>query len=109
MALVKEIVVRFRQSVSTDVVMNRIRVRAANTTAEYDEPFDDVTPPTADADGYTRIAAANIPGMVGLEGQYDVHITAVDSRGNESDFLEIDNQTFDLTPPDAPTDGAVES
>lgn len=108
MAQVKEIVVRFRQSEAEDVVTNRIRVRPANTPAEYDEPFDDVPKPAADADGYTRIPAANIPAMAGLEGQYDVHVTAVDARGNESDFLEIDNQTFDLSPPDAPTEGAVE-
>lgn len=108
MSLVKEVVVRFRQSDSADVVSNRIRVRPANTPAEYDSPFDDVPKPAADADGYTRIPAANIPAMQGLEGQYDVHITAVDGRGNESDFLEIDNQTFDLSPPNAPTDGATE-
>lgn len=108
MALVKEIVVRFRQSTAADVVANRIRVRPANTPAEYDSPFDELPKPAADNDGFTRIPAANIPSMQGLEGQYDVHITAVDSRGNESDFLEIDNQLFDLSPPDAPTDGAVE-
>ncbi|MFO7306692.1 MAG: hypothetical protein C0P74_014370 [Gammaproteobacteria bacterium] len=108
MAKVKDIVVRFRQSVSPDVVVNRIRVRPANTPAAYDTPYDDVTPPPPDADGYTRIPAANIPSFAGLEGQFDVHITAVDARGNESDFLEIDNQTFDLSPPEAPTDGSIE-
>jgi hypothetical protein len=108
MAQVKEVVVRFRQSVSTDTVANRIRVRPANTEPAYDSPFDQVTPPAPDADGFTRIPAANIPAMQGLEGQFDVHITAVDARGNESDFLEIDNQTFDLSPPSAPTEGAIE-
>jgi len=109
MALVKEIVVRFRQSASADVVANRIRVRPANTSPAYDTPFDEIRPvPTPDQDGFTRIPAANIPQMDGLEGQYDVHVTAVDSRGNESDFLEIDNQLFDLSPPNPPTDGATE-
>lgn len=108
MSLVKDVVVRFRQSASPDVVANRIRVRAANSPAVHDTPFDQVVPPAPSADGYTRIAAADIPSMVDLEGQYDVHITAVDGVGNESDFLEIDNQTFDLSPPSAPTDGSVE-
>lgn len=109
MALVKEVVVRFRQSDSSDVAANRIRVRPANTAAEYDTPFDEIRPvPAPDNDGFTRIPAANIPAMQGLEGQFDVHITAVDGRGNESDFLEIDNQTFDLSPPNAPTEGVVE-
>lgn len=108
MSQVKEVVVRFTQSTSPDVVSNRFRVRSANTPAAHDSPFDDVPKPDADADGFTRVAAANIPSMVGLEGQYDVHITAVDASGNESDFLEIDNQTFDLSPPLPPTDGSVE-
>lgn len=108
MALVKEIVVRFRPGGSPDVVSYRFRVRPANTAAEYDTPFNDVPVRDADADGYVRIAAANVPAFAGLEGQYDVHVTEVDGRGNESDFLEIDNQTFDLSPPLPPTDGSIE-
>lgn len=108
MALVKDVVVRFKQSTSPDVVTNRIRVRPANTPAAYDTPFNDVPAPTPDADGFSRIAAANIPAMQGLEGRFDVHVTALDARGNESDFLEIDNQLFDLSPPLAPTDGSLE-
>jgi hypothetical protein len=108
MAKVKELTLRFKQSVAPDVVVNRIRIRPANTEAVYDTPFDDVTPPTPDADGYTRIPFANIPSAAGLEGTYDLHVTSVDGKGNESDFLEVDNQTFDISPPDAPPDGAVE-
>lgn len=107
MALVKEVVVRFKPGTAVDIKFHRVRVRPANTPAAYDEPFDDVPAVAADADGFVRIPAANIPSMVGLEGQYDVHITEYDGR-NESDFLEIDNQTFDLDPPDAPTDGSLE-
>lgn len=108
MAQVKEVVVRFKPGASADIVKHRIRVRPANTAAAYDSPFDDVNAVAPDQDGFCRIPAANIPAMQGLEGQYDVHVTEVDARGNESDFLEIDNQTFDLSPPDAPTDGAIE-
>lgn len=108
MAQVKEVVVRFKPGVSVDIVSHRFRVRPANTPAAYDTPFDDVPKADPDADGFVRVPAANIPSMVGLEGQFDVHVTEVDSRGNESDFLEIDNQTFDLSPPDAPTDGHID-
>lgn len=108
MALVKELVVRFRQSASADVVKNRFRIRPANTPAAYDTPFNDVPAPAVDADGYTRVPLANIPAAAGLEGTYDVHVTAVDGVGNESDFLEIDNQSFDLSPPLPPSDGSVE-
>jgi hypothetical protein len=108
MARIKEIVVRFRPSTSPDVVAYRFRVRGANTVAAYDTPYNDVAVRAPDADGYVRYPTANIPQFDGLEGRYDVHVTAVDGRGNESDFLEIDNQTFDLSPPEAPTDGAIE-
>ncbi|NJN00139.1 MAG: hypothetical protein HC793_00150 [Aquincola sp.] len=108
MAQIKEVVIRFRQSESPDVVANRFRIRPAGTTAAYDTPFDELPATAADADGFTRVPAVNVPALAGLEGQYDVHISAVDSVGNESDFLEIDNQTFDLSPPEAPTDGSIE-
>ena len=108
MAQVREIVIRFRPSTSDDVVGYRFRVRQANTVAAYDVPFDDQPVRVADADGFLRYPAANMQQFEGLEGVHDVHVTAVDARGNESDFLEIDNQTFDLSPPEAPTDGSIE-
>lgn len=108
MAKIKELVLRFKQSTSADVVANRIRIRPANTPAVYDTPFDDIPLVAPSADGFTRIPLVDIPSAAGLDGQYDIHITAVDEVGNESDFLEVDNQTFDISPPDAPTDGSVE-
>jgi hypothetical protein len=106
MAKIKELVLRFRNP--TDAVRNNIRIRPANTPAEYDDPVDTLDSPTPDTDGFTRIPLANIPQAAGLEGQFDIHVTALDAAGNESDFLEIDNQTFDISPPDAPTEGSVE-
>jgi hypothetical protein len=108
MSQVHDLVIKFKQSTSADVVANRIRIRPANTAAVYDSPFQDVTKPTPDADGFTRIPMSSITAAKNLEGKYDVHITALDAAKNESDFLEIDNQTFDLSPPLAPTAGSVE-
>lgn len=108
MSLIKEIVVRFKPGTATDIVTHRVRVRSANSPFAYDTPFDDVPKVAPDADGYCRIPGANISQLAGVEGKRDVHVTEVDVRGNESDPLEIDNQTFDLSPPDAPTDGAIE-
>jgi hypothetical protein len=107
MSLVKDPIVRFRQSTSADVVSNRIRVRPANTGAAYDAPFQDFPKPAPGTDGYSRIPVSSITAMTGVEGRRDIHITALDSVGNESDFLEIDNQLFDVAPPAAPTDGSV--
>ncbi len=106
MAKIKELVLRFKNP--TDAVRNNIRIRPANSMAVYDDPVDQFDAPVVDADGFSRIPLANIPQAAGLEGQYDIHVTALDAAGNESDFLEVDNQTFDLSPPDAPTEGAVE-
>lgn len=108
MAKIKELTLRFRQSTAADVVKNRVYVHGPNQPFDANAPYDEVPAPTADADGYTRIALVNLPKLAGLEGQYDLDVTALDATGNESDPLEIDNQTFDLSPPDAPTDGAVE-
>lgn len=100
---------KFRQSISDDVVANRIRIRPANTAAAKDAPFEDVTKPVPDADGYSRIVLDNLTQAQGLDGRYDVHVTAIDDAGNESDFLEVDDQAFDFVPPAPPTDGTIES
>lgn len=99
---------KFKQS--DGAVGNRIRIRPANTPAVKDDPVDEVNPaPAPSPDGYTRIDLNPLPQMQGLDGNYDVHVTAIDAAGNESGFLEVDNQNFDVVPPAAPTDGTVES
>lgn len=98
---------RFRQSTSGDVVANRVRIRPANSPPVKDQPFEDVLNPVENPDGFTYIDLDPLQQAQGLDGQHDVHITAIDDAGNESDFLEIDNQTFDFVPPEAPTDGTV--
>lgn len=108
MSHIKELVLRFKQATAPDVVKNRVYVHGPNLPFDPTAPFDEFAKPAADADGFTRVPLANLPKLVGLEGQYDLDVTAIDAAGNESDPLEIDNQTFDLSPPDAPTDGAVE-
>jgi len=108
MAQVKEVVIRFKQSEATDVVKNRVYIHAPNQPFNADNAFDELDPPVADEDGFSRIPLVNVPKAAGLDGSYDVDITAVDDAGNESDPLEIDNANFDVTPPGAPTDGSVE-
>lgn len=108
MAHIKEVVVRFKQSLAADVVANRVYIHAPNQPFSDTNAFDEVPKPAADADGFTRISFVNLPKAAGLEGRFDVDVTAVDARGNESDPLELDDQLFDLSPPDAPTDGSLE-
>ncbi len=86
----------------------RIRVAPANSTPVYSEEFADVTNPQASG-GRVRINLLDLPLFKGIEGVRDVHVTALDSAGNESDFLEVDNVEFDFDPPAAPTDGRIEA
>jgi hypothetical protein len=106
MARVKAIVLAFRNP--PDAAHNVVRIRPANTPAAYDDPKDQVVAPTPGADGFSRIPLADISQAAGLEGTYDIHVTALDAAGNESDFLELDNQTFDISLPEAPTAGSLE-
>ncbi len=101
--------IKFKQSTSTDVVKNRVRLHAANTAPDKATPYDEVAKPTPAADGYSYIdiTDANLPKFAGKEGRFDIAITAVDAVGNESPFLDIDNALIDLGPPVAPTDGSV--
>lgn len=102
--------IKFKQSVAADVVANRIRIRPANTAAVKDDPFEDVPKPTPDADGFSRIVVGGLSQAQGLDGHYDVHVTALDDATppGESGFLEIDDVDFDFAPPDAPTEGSIE-
>lgn len=108
MPVVKDVTIKFKQSVAVDVAKNRIRIRPGGSAMDYNAPYDDINKPTPGTDGYSRIPLSAVSRAKGIEGKYDIHLTAVDSVGNESDPLQIDNVTFDLSPPAAPTDGSLE-
>lgn len=99
--------IKFKQALAPDVVANRIRFHPANTEPDKATPYDEVPKPDADADGFTYITVGTLPKAAGLDGRYDVAVTAVDDAGTESPFLDIDDVDFDFAPPDAPTDGSV--
>jgi hypothetical protein len=110
MAFSKDAKIKFRQSTAADLVGNRVRIRPANTPAVKDEPFDDVALADVEVtpDGFSHIPFAALAHGQELDGRYDVHVTALDDAGNESEgFLEIDNQDFDFVLPSAPTDGSI--
>ncbi len=110
MAFSKDAVLKFKQSVAADVVANRIRIRPANTPFVKDEPHVDVPVDASrvGSDGFTRIPFT-LFAPDDLDGRYDVHVTAIDDAGGESETaLEVDNQDFDFVLPEAPTEGSVE-
>lgn len=100
--------IRFKHTGGPDAPNVRVRLSAADSEPEYETPFDQVPMPSADSDGFRRIAVSALPRLAGIEGTFDVDLTAVDVAGNESDFLQINHAVFDLSPPAAPTDAALE-
>lgn len=99
--------IKFKQSVSEDVVANRVRIQPAHSTPDLSYAYDEVPKPTPEADGYSYITVGDLPKAANLDGRYDIHVTAVDDAGIEGDFLEVDDQDFDFVPPAAPTDGSI--
>jgi hypothetical protein len=105
-------IARFVQSVSADVQANRVYIEEDPSVYTLDlTPVGEITPPVVDPDGYSRVDLAGLANASprDFDGTYDIYITALDERGNESGPLEIADAAFDLVPPDAPTDGAIES
>lgn len=106
---VTPLIAAFKQSVSPDTEANRVRIVDANAAMTYDVEFAEIRPvPTPDADGFTRIDLSVLSISAGLDGQFDVGITAVDERGQESPFLMLEDGNFDFSPPSAPTEGQFE-
>lgn len=108
MSKLAPMIASFVQSASGDVVANRVRIMPDTVAFSYGAAFDQVPAPVPSGDGRSRIDLAQLPAAQGLNGVFDVHITAVDARGNESDPLEIDKALFDFAAPGAPTDGRVD-
>jgi hypothetical protein len=106
---VTPLIAAFKQSISSDTEANRVRIVEANAEMNYDVVHSEIRPvPTPDADGFTRINLAALPISAGLDGTFDVGITAVDERGQESPFLMLEDGNFDFSPPVAPTEGQFE-
>lgn len=109
MGLVKGLVLRIAPSASPDVVSYNLRYEISVgdkvwNTGDYSLPPVDLGPPSPPApDGKIEFDLGTYPELEGLDGVYDVGITAVDDAGNESNFLELEDASVDFTPPDAPS------
>lgn len=103
---------RFKGSSSADLAGYRIRIRPPNTPPAFDAPYEDIplTAVSVDEEGVSRIDLLGLQQMQGVDGRVDIHLTAIDDATppNESGFLEVDNEDFDFSPPEAPSEGSVE-
>lgn len=103
------LIMRFKQSTSGDVEGNRFRITDAGVPPSYADEYDDISPAVpADPDGFSRVDVGSLQIAAGLDGVYDVHVTAYDERKQESAFLTVPDGNFDFSPPSAPTDGGFE-
>ena len=109
MGLIRGLVLRVTPATATDVVSYNLRyeVSAGDKTwgpGDYDLTSVNLgAPGPVMGDGKIEFDLANYPELAGLDGVYDLGVTAVDDVGNESDFLELEDASIDFTPPDAPS------
>lgn len=82
-------------SVADDVVKYYIRAVEAPGTPDYNTP-------TIDVGNVTQVDFSALPEFAGVDGTYNLAVTAVDDGDNESDLSRLSNVPLDLVPPDAP-------
>lgn len=109
MAFLKSQTLRFKPSASADYVEHRVRIAKDGVAFNYNLPFASLQKAQVPAgtDGKITTDLSKLANVPKEEGTYDVWVTAVDAKGNESDPLVIENAVFDFNPPAAPTEGEI--
>lgn len=94
MARVIPQVAKWQIPTDTTITSHRLYVVPATDTLDYSSPFVDVSMPDV---------SYSLPGTfsMGIEQDYKLGLSALDSVGNESDIVEI-TRFFDFNPPAAP-------
>ena len=62
----------------------------------------DYNTPAVDVGNVTSIDFSTLPEFSGVDGTYNLAVSAYDDGGNESDLARLDAVPLDLVPPDAP-------
>ena len=84
-------------SSSEDVVGYRLRVTEAPLIPDYADTAIEVG-------NVTEFDFGASPDFAGLDGVYNLALSAVDDAGNESDLTRLSSYPLDLVPPAAPTE-----
>ncbi len=111
LGLIKGLTLRIFPATAADVVRYSLRYELSVgektwTQADYALPAVDLGPPgPVQGDGKIEYDLSLYSELAGLDGIYDIGVTAVDDVGNESDFLDLEDASIDFTPPDAPSGG----
>lgn len=102
MAKIKQRRIAWTAPPTGDVVAHRVYWEQEGTPVGYDSQFVEVPMPKVEL-----FIPSEAPALDGVDGTYNIGVTAVDNVGNESDFLE-GVIFFDFVAPDAPTNLVVE-
>lgn len=97
MAKVKETWLRFPPSDSIDVITNKIYIEESPTNITYDSQSFDIGNNIVDE--LVEVNLGLIEGMTTMDGVYNVGVTALDDRGNESSFTLMNDVPLDFLAP----------
>ncbi len=97
MAKVKNVMLSFGASGSSDVVGYKLYMEVSPSVLDY-------TSNSFDLGNTTSIDLSTLPGMTSNDGVYNLGITSVDDAGNESSMTLLNDVPLDFIAPDAPTD-----
>jgi hypothetical protein len=95
MSKVKNVDISWVASDSPDVVGYRFYYQDVDMFLDYDAPY-------VDLGNVTTINVAAVLELSGLDGIYNIGITAIDDAGNESAMSIAENIPLDLESPNAP-------
>jgi len=98
MAKIKETWLRFPPSDSPDVVTNKLYLEVSPDVVIESSPSFDIGN-NINSDGLVEVNLAIISGMTTLDGVYNVGVSAVDDRGNESSMVTANDVALDFLAP----------
>ena len=77
----------------------------APSVVTFDSPSFDIGNILND-DGLVEVDISVLPGMITMDGVYNIGVAAVDDRGNEASMTLLNDVPFDFIPPN-PVGGLV--
>jgi hypothetical protein len=96
---------RFKASTSPDVVGYRMYFEEVPNEVTYDSEYADLGN-DVNAEGYVVVDLSTVARLTGLDGVYNIGVTAIDDGENESSMSKAADVPLDFVAPEPP--GALE-
>lgn len=107
MAKVNSCIIRFPPSASPDVTGYKLYVAMEPNVLNYSSQSYALGNPSPGGDGLIPVDLSLITGLAGLDGAYNIGVSAVDDAGNESSMSVKNGVQIDFIAPDPPGDVIV--